>query len=81
MKAGDMTLNDVRRLAAGSRELSLTLSFIQVEEGLSELEACWDGFRDASNHFDQEFDDERDCAVQFGLSVADFYELSESMVG
>ena len=81
MKAGDMTLNDVRQLAAGLRDLSLTLSFVQVEEGLSELEACWDGFRDAANHFNQEFDDERDCAVQFGLSVADFYELSESMVG
>ena len=76
-----MTLNDVRQLAAGLRDLSLTLSFVQVEEGLSELEACWDGFRDAANHFNQEFDDERDCAVQFGLSVADFYELSESMVG
>lgn len=76
-----MTLTDVRRLAAGLRDLSLTLSFVQVEEGLSELEACWDGFRDAANHFNQEFDDERDCAVQFGLSVADFYELSESMVG
>jgi hypothetical protein len=77
MKAGDMTLGEVRRLAAGIEELNLTLSFIQVEEGLLELEACWDGFRDAANHFGQEFDDKRDCAVQFGLSVADFYEFSE----
>ena len=81
MKVGSMTLDDVRRLASGIEELNLTLSFIQVEEGLSELEACWDGFRDAANHFDQEFDDERDCAIQFGFSVADFYELSKSLVG
>ena len=81
MTAGDMTLDDVRRLASGIEELNLTLSFIQVEEGLLELEACWDGFRDAANYFNQEFDDERDCAVQFGLSVADFYELSKSLVG
>lgn len=81
MKAGDMTLNDVRRLAAGIEELNLALSFVQVEEGLSELEACWDGFRDATTHFEQEFDDERDCAVQFGLSIADFYEFSELVPG
>lgn len=81
MTAGDITLDDVRRLAAGIEGLNLILSFIQVEEGLSELEACWAGFSDATSYFNQEFDDERDCAIQFGLSAADFYEIPELVFG
>ena len=81
MKAGNITLDEVRHLAKGIEGLNIVLSFIQVEEGISELEACWDGFRDAANYFNQEFDDERDCAIQFGLSAADFYEIPKLVFG
>jgi hypothetical protein len=81
MKAGDITLHDIRRLAAGIVELNLAISFIQVEWGLADLEACWDGFRDAADHFNQQFDDEHDCALQFGFALNEFAECSELALG
>jgi hypothetical protein len=81
MKAGDMTLHDIRRMAAGIVDLNLAISFIQVEWGLNDLEGCWDSFRDASDHFNQHFDDERDCALQFGLALNEFAECSELALG
>jgi hypothetical protein len=76
-----MTLNDVRRLAAGIVDLNLAVSFIQVEWGLEDLQACWDGFRDTADHYNQEFDDERDCALQFGFALDEFAECSELVSG
>jgi hypothetical protein len=81
MKAGDMTLHDVRAIATGIVDLNLALSFVQVEWGFQDLEACWDSFRDASDHFNQLFDDELDCALQFGLALNEFAECSELALG
>jgi hypothetical protein len=77
MKASDITLHDIRRIASNIVDLNLAISFIQVEWGLSDLEACWDGFSDSANHFNQTFNDERDCALQFGLALNDYAEYSE----
>lgn len=77
MEACSITLDDVRRLALTVRELALALSYVQVEEGLLELEACWEGFCDSSNHFGTKFDDEWDCAWQFGVSLRELYESPE----
>lgn len=81
MKAGDMTLYDIRRMASGIVDLNLAISFIQVEWGLNELEACWDGFCDSTDHFNQHFDNELDCARQFGLALNDFAECAELSIG
>lgn len=81
MKAGDMTLYDVRAIATGVVDLNLAVSFIQVEWGLQDLEACWDGFRDTADHYNQEFDNELDCALQFGLALNEFAECSELAPG
>ena len=77
MKASETTLDVVRSLASSIPGLGTTLSFIQVEEGLKELEGHWEGFRDSSNHFDLTFDNERDCAVDFGMFLSEFYGLVE----
>ena len=81
MKAGEMTLHDVRRIAAEVVDLNMAISFIQVEWGLKDLEACWDGFRDSADHFNQHFDDEHDCALQFCLALNEFAECSELVLG
>lgn len=77
MKASDMTLTEVREFASGIIGLSIVLSYIQVEEGLAELQGHWDGFCDTSNYSHTKFDDNRDCAIMFGLALAEQYDLSE----
>lgn len=77
MRASEIGLSEVRSLASSVPGLGIILSFIQVEEGLRELEGHWEGFRDSSNHFDFTFDDERDCAVEFGMLLSELYGFTE----
>jgi hypothetical protein len=77
MKASDMTLTEVREFASRIIGLSIVLSYIQVEEGLAELQGHWDGFCDTSNYQSIEFDDKRDCAIAFGLGLAELLDLSK----
>lgn len=76
MKASNMTLAEVREFASEIVGLNIVLSFIQVEEGLTELEGHWDGFCDTSNNLSIEYDNNRDCAIDFGFSLAELYDLS-----
>ena len=73
MRASDTTLDVVKSLAPSIPELGVVLSFIQVEEGLKELESHWEGFRDSSNYFNFTFDDERACASDFAAFLLELY--------
>ena len=55
MKASDCTFDKMLVVAAANPMLAEAASYIQVEYGLAELQACWDGFVDTSDHYGQEF--------------------------
>jgi hypothetical protein len=75
MKASQCSLDHVFAIAAKDEDLALVLSFIQVEFGLAELQANWDGFVDSTDHYGQNFKSKRDVANNFGSSLVDFYDL------
>lgn len=76
MKASSMTLAEVREFASEIIGLNVVFSYIQVEEGLMELEGHWDGFCDTSNDLSIEYNGNRDCAIDFGFALAELYDLS-----
>lgn len=75
MKASQCSLDNVFAIAAKDEDLALVLSFIQVEFGLTELQGHWDGFVDASDHYQDTFKSKRDVANSFGSTLVDFYDL------
>lgn len=75
MNASQCSLADVFAIAAKDEDLALVLSFIQVEYGLTELQGNWDGFVDASDHYEDTFKSKRDVANNFGATLVDYYDL------
>jgi hypothetical protein len=58
--------------------LSDATSFIQVEYGVAEVKACWDGFIDTSDNAGLTFKDLDDVCSHFAVALTDYIEyLSE----
>ena len=77
MKATQCSLQTVFKAAEKDEDIALVLSFIQVEFGLAELQANWDGFVDSSEHYEITYKSRKDVANQFAGSIVDFYELHD----
>lgn len=61
-----------------NKVLAESTSFIQVEYGLSELEACWQGFVDTSDHYGETFTSRKQICEEFTHALSDYIEyLSE----
>lgn len=75
MIASQCSLDSVRRMAATDGDLAHILSFVQVEHGFKELEACWDGFVHSSDDYGVTFKNKRDVANNFGALLSDFFDL------
>lgn len=60
--------------AITNRVLAEATSFIQVEYGISELHACWDGFVHTSDNYDQEFKSRKQICAEFANALADYIE-------
>ena len=73
----ERTFDQMRKYATGSWEMSKALSFIQVEMGLEDLEACWDAFLDTSADYGEVFTDENDLYAKFTDALNDYAEYLE----
>jgi hypothetical protein len=77
MKASECTFEHMMRVASGLYELAETTSYLQVEYGLSELKACWDGFIHTSDAYCQEFKSRKQICVEFAHALGEYIEYLE----
>ena len=75
MIASDFTFDQMRRSAKNMQELGVLASYFQVEYGLSELEACWDGFVDTSDAFDLTFKNRKHVCLEFANALSEYLEF------
>ena len=74
MKASDCTLDHAQKVARDCKELAEAMSFMQVEHGYSELQACWDGFVDVSDNYGQTVPTKRKICFEFADALAEYIE-------
>ena len=80
MIASDVTFEQMRRASRNLPELGVPASYMQVEYGLSELEACWDGFVHTSDAYDQTFKTRKEIHQEFANTLNEYLEyLGESV--
>ena len=80
MKASEVTFDKMRIVARNNPELGVPASYMQVEYGLKELEACWDGFVQTSDNFGQEFNSRKQVCLEFANALNEYLEyLGESI--
>jgi hypothetical protein len=80
MIASEVTFDKMRIVARNNPELGIPVSYMQVEYGLKELEACWDGFVDTSDTYGQEFTSRKQVCLEFSNALNDYLEfLGESV--
>ena len=80
MLASSVTFEQMRRAARNNSELGVPASYLQVEYGLLELEACWDGFVHTSDHYDQRFKTRKEIYQEFANALSEYLEyLGESI--
>jgi hypothetical protein len=80
MLASEVTFEKMRIVARNNSELGLPVSYMQVEYGLKELEACWDGFVQTSDNFGQEFNSRKQVCLEFANALNEYLEyLGESI--
>jgi hypothetical protein len=59
-------------IASGNPDLAKATSFMQIEYGLDELRASWDGFVDTSKHYSVEFKTRKHLCNEFAKSLAEY---------
>jgi hypothetical protein len=80
MKASSVSFEQMRRAARNNSDLGVPASYLQVEYGLAELEACWDGFVHTSDHYEQQFKTRKAIYEEFASAITDYIEyLGESI--
>jgi hypothetical protein len=72
MKASDITFESMMRFAAGNFTLAEATSYLQVEFGMAELQACWDGFVDTSNNAELTFKNRKTLCNEFTAALSDY---------
>lgn len=65
MKASEFPWDKLLTYSVISPEVGMTFSFVQVEYGLDELKAHWEGFRDAADYHNLQFDDRNHIITHF----------------
>jgi len=80
MLASEVTFEQMRRAARNLSELGIPASYMQVEYGISELEACWDGFVHTSDDYGQTFKTRKEIHQEFANALSEYLEyLGESI--
>jgi hypothetical protein len=80
MIASDVTFEQMRRASRNLPELGVPASYLQVEYGLAELEACWDGFVHTSDAYHQSFKTRKEIHLEFANALDEYLEyLGESI--
>lgn len=79
MLASEVTFEQMRRASRNMSELGVPASYLQVEYGLAELEACWDGFVHSSDAYHQTFKSRKEIYLEFANALSEYLEyLGES---
>ena len=79
MKATDVTFDQMRIGARNNPELGVLTSYLQVEYGIRELEACWDGFADTNDNYGMTFKSKKEIYLEFADALNEYIEyLGES---
>lgn len=80
MRAIDITFEQMRIGARNNSELGVPASYMQVEYGLSELEACWDGFAHTSDNYGVTFKSKKAIYLEFANALSEYIEaMGESI--
>jgi hypothetical protein len=74
MLASEVTFDKMRIVARNNPELGIPVSYMQVEYGLKELEACWDGFVHTSDAYGQEFSSRKQICLEFSNALNEYLE-------
>jgi hypothetical protein len=74
MKASEVSFEQMRRAARNNPELGVSASYLQVEYGLSELEACWDGFVHTSDEYGLTFKTRKEVNQEFANALSEYLE-------
>jgi hypothetical protein len=74
MIASDVTFEQMRRASRNLSELGVPASYLQVEYGLDELEACWDGFVHTSDSYDQTFKTRKAIYQEFANALSEYLD-------
>lgn len=75
MRASDCSFEELRIMSSGIPRLSFLLSYVQVENGLKDLETSWQAFIDISNESGTIFNDKREICLIFGEELREVLEL------
>lgn len=75
MKASKCSFKEMMNAAYGNLQLGSATSFIQVEFGLVELETCWKGFMDSSDHFGIDFTSKKHVFNEFAIALSEYIEF------
>ena len=74
MNITQCSFKQMMTIAAGNEKLAKASSFVQVEYGLKELQACWDGFVDTSEHYKVEFNTRKHLCDEFANALLEYVE-------
>ena len=75
MIASDLTFEQMRRASRKDPSLSVPCSYLQVEYGMSELLACWEGFVDTSVYYGQTFKNRKEIYQEFANALTEYLEF------
>ena len=82
MIASEITFERMMIYAAGNFSLAEPTSFIQVEYGVKDLQACWDGFVDTSDDAGLEFKNKKEVCESFAEALHEYIKyLDVTTVG
>lgn len=79
MNASECSFEHMMKVASGMFELAEVTSYMQVEYGISELKACWDGFVDTSDAYALTFKTRRQICLEFAKSLVDYLAYLEEL--
>ena len=68
----------MKEMSTKMSDLGIILSFFQVEFGMDELHACWDGFVHTSDHYEQQFSSKTAICKEFTNALKDYREYLDS---
>ena len=74
MIASDVSFKQMLTGARNNSTLAVATSYMQVEYGISELEASWDGFVHTSDHFGQTFKTRKEIYIEFANALNEYFE-------
>ena len=74
MNISQCSFKQMMTIAAGNKKLAEATSFVQVEFGILELHACWDGFVDTSKEYGVEFNTRKHLCDEFANALIEYAE-------